>query len=439
MNKEITIRDLRKREFTHQLGRSELTPVDPLHPLSGKGAYLAWSRKETQRLTHSCVDIFCHAGITDWEKVAFIDFRYNMPGIIPIEVFNLPQHCAEVEPFAPFPPHISAMRLVDAKVTGMLMVGPDEKVALRYRRVDGSLGVVVYLNNDQGIPRHVEVGHVDDIESARDQRRIADLTQVEAAQAAARVKEQLLYGQANPNALTALQLERLKLEASLLDGHHARTAPQRTVSGAVITRWFIGGGDVGAIASITPPHKGWVRYGTEKDAWYFGVKINPVLLETMTFAEGDVSHVECDTLEQFMAELEDMAKFYGASRSPSVVGLGGGIRTEYFNNLTLLRGDVRTVRLFKDGVPDAAEGAAAVPLFGALKIDHPDVTRLKLWEVQRVLTTAFELDLYNPMAFWAYEASVQRTPEGFVVIVMVDGKTFCGDVPTPVANPERIA
>ena len=56
---------------------------------------------------------------------------------------------------------------------------------------------------------------------------------------------------------------------------------------------------------------GFRQYDTDQDAWYFGVWVHVERREVWTYCEGDVSVVECPTLEGFRAELQHMADFYG--------------------------------------------------------------------------------------------------------------------------------
>ena len=58
--------------------------------------------------------------------------------------------------------------------------------------------------------------------------------------------------------------------------------------------------------------KGWKQYDTEQDAWYFGVWVHPEKRFILTYAEGDITLVECPTEESYHAELKHMAEFYGA-------------------------------------------------------------------------------------------------------------------------------
>jgi len=59
------------------------------------------------------------------------------------------------------------------------------------------------------------------------------------------------------------------------------------------------------------PTEGWEQYDTSQDASYFGVWVRRSTRETVTYAEGDITHVTAPTDETFAAELADMAKFYG--------------------------------------------------------------------------------------------------------------------------------
>lgn len=56
---------------------------------------------------------------------------------------------------------------------------------------------------------------------------------------------------------------------------------------------------------------GWEQYDTDQDAWYFGVWVRLSTRETVTYAEGDITHVSAPTDEAFAAELASMADFYG--------------------------------------------------------------------------------------------------------------------------------
>ena len=56
---------------------------------------------------------------------------------------------------------------------------------------------------------------------------------------------------------------------------------------------------------------GWEPYDTDQDASYFGVWVRLETRETVTYAEGDITHVQAPNEEAFKAELASMAEFYG--------------------------------------------------------------------------------------------------------------------------------
>lgn len=76
-------------------------------------------------------------------------------------------------------------------------------------------------------------------------------------------------------------------------------------------RWFLTDGDRYAFDfDQCTSAKGWAQLDTEQDAWYFGNWVNPSEMEIMTYAEGDVSHTKCETIEEFGQELVRALRFY---------------------------------------------------------------------------------------------------------------------------------
>lgn len=57
--------------------------------------------------------------------------------------------------------------------------------------------------------------------------------------------------------------------------------------------------------------EGWRQYDTTQDASYFGVWVHENEMKILTFAEGDVMLVECQTPESFAREIEHMDAYYG--------------------------------------------------------------------------------------------------------------------------------
>lgn len=56
---------------------------------------------------------------------------------------------------------------------------------------------------------------------------------------------------------------------------------------------------------------GWEQYDTDQDAWYFGVWVNPKLLQIQSYAEGDITLVTCPDVAHYNAEIQSMNEFYG--------------------------------------------------------------------------------------------------------------------------------
>ena len=55
---------------------------------------------------------------------------------------------------------------------------------------------------------------------------------------------------------------------------------------------------------------GWAQVDTIQDASYFGNWANPFTLEMVSYAEGDIRETQCESLEEFITEMEDMLRYY---------------------------------------------------------------------------------------------------------------------------------
>jgi hypothetical protein len=53
----------------------------------------------------------------------------------------------------------------------------------------------------------------------------------------------------------------------------------------------------------------WYQWDTCQDAHYYGVWVNPALLEMITYAEGDIYHVQCFDADNYRAELANLERF----------------------------------------------------------------------------------------------------------------------------------
>lgn len=83
---------------------------------------------------------------------------------------------------------------------------------------------------------------------------------------------------------------------------------------------------------ICKPEEGWEQYDTCQDASYFGVWVQSSVRWILTYAEGDLSLVQCATQESFQAELKSMADFYGEPPAAIVAVAPDGSVTRYFSS-----------------------------------------------------------------------------------------------------------
>ena len=59
----------------------------------------------------------------------------------------------------------------------------------------------------------------------------------------------------------------------------------------------------------------WTRIDTDQDAWYYGNWTNPERFYVVTYAEGDLVVLRCDTAEEFCSELNRMAAWHAVQGS----------------------------------------------------------------------------------------------------------------------------
>lgn len=81
---------------------------------------------------------------------------------------------------------------------------------------------------------------------------------------------------------------------------------------------------------------GWRQYDCNQDAWYYGVWYNPETLQTLTYAEGDIHLVTCETWDKFKEEMAIMNEFHGAPPPMAVSGDRLGINGKVQGNVTAI-------------------------------------------------------------------------------------------------------
>lgn len=415
---------LLEREVTHSdCGGLQLVRREQPSSMSTLGARAVW-----QQINQEGGSTWC--GIADWSNAVLVDFAHGMPGLVdcqPTAVVFLHQWFREVLEQTPPTAEALQQRLECVVSSGYLPVGPGEQVALLFKYASGTAGVEIYRCDDQGNAYIVHGYWFEAVQrwAEQSQRSVHDLNEKETRLEIESLTEAINQRSAASQNDSALMNRQLRI----LEGHLMVAPPKRTASGAVIRSWFIEGGTAHSINDLTRSEEGWKHYSTYEDAWYFSVRFNPNSLEIMTYAEQDVMLVICESEDQFKCELKAMASFYGTNRQPAAVGYDAqGGRTCFFDTLYLLQGSPKEVKL--QGSCDLGDKGEVpqVPLFMAVDLLHPAFQGLVLHQEVNLPSDAFQLDLYNPLAFETCTAVAQLTAEGFDFKVTLAGRSFCGDL-----------
>ena len=107
--------------------------------------------------------------------------------------------------------------------------------------------------------------------------------------------------------------------------------------GNLVSYSFVGGDRYRFDFDVCSAKKGWRQYDTSQDASYFGVWVHLERRQIVTFAEGDVSIVDCKDDAHLTAELDSMADFYG-DPPPAFVVIEDGKRTDVYDPRPTLEG-----------------------------------------------------------------------------------------------------
>lgn len=428
----ITFDQIIRRELTHDgCGSIKLVSLQERDELHGQAA-----RHVLARLEQGSDSTWC--GIADWTNAALIDFAHSMPGLLsakPQKVVFLHQWFTEVQLQTPTAPQALQERLQFVADTRFLPVGPGEQIALFFQYASGSQGVHIYRCDDLGNAVCVHGYWPEAVErwAAEPQQRVAALNDRQTNEAIDRQRGDMLYRMAA--GVSDFDVAIMRRQLDLLEQHQAVAQPERTASGAVIRRSQIEGGSVDSIARHTRGADGWVRYATGEDAWYFGVFVNAHKRETMTYAEGDVTHVICDSHEQFMSQLKDMADFYSRNRKPAAVGYDAAGRTSFYDVLHFLGREAKEAKL----LPVVTTPSDSVPMFVAVNIQHAALQGLAQGQEVDLPADAYQLDLYNPLAFEPSEGRALLTAEGFDIEVKVAGQVLTAALDLRETEKEALA
>ena len=86
---------------------------------------------------------------------------------------------------------------------------------------------------------------------------------------------------------------------------------------------------------VTRGGAGWQQWDTSQDASYFGIWVHRDLRQVLTFAEGDITVVECPDDAGFKAEIESMERLYGeAPPAATAYGPDGSVTHIYSSRLS---------------------------------------------------------------------------------------------------------
>lgn len=351
-------------------------------------------------------------GVSDFDNCALIyatcgDFKETGAAInkvadkiIALHAVNL--HFEEIKPFTPPSSEDMARRLRFAQNTGFVLVGPGECIAvLRQNKAGDYIFCDTFDCNSEGTVRSLAGYYAESIDHAIKPKTIASLNITQTRAALQKARGDIYWWGRKGMPVNEEQLKGMIRTIKLLEAHE-KIAPNETLaSGATVIRSFIENGSASSVSELVKRADGWRYYDTYQAAWYFGLWVNPLKLETLCYAEQDVIHVKCDNQHQFEQQLRELAQMYGHSRSPSMAAYGPDGMSVAFESLSFLDGDVKSVT-FSDGAPPFAlkpGDKPTCPLFGDLRMDHPSVVNLQDGCSTALDGSAFSLDLLNPLTF----------------------------------------
>ena len=115
-------------------------------------------------------------------------------------------------------------------------------------------------------------------------------------------------------------------------GAYRQEHDDHTGGGKTTNYWFWASGDRYFWDFGPCSRDGWAQYDTEQDAHYFGVWVNTGTRQVLTYAEGDISLVTCDSVDSLRAQLDRMAEFHGAPPPAFRVINQDGSRIDHFDD-----------------------------------------------------------------------------------------------------------
>jgi hypothetical protein len=359
------------------------------------------------------------AGISDFEKVAMVAYRgmrAHMQDCELVRLVQVPLYVTEVKPFRPLDPMHMELREKFARMTGFILVGPDEVWAALYKGKgpDAYTFCTMVENNDLGTPRTVCGYYADGVEYWSKPVTVAELDATATKSLTSRYRGNYLYSLPQTDVYSELQYERMRETLKLLIDHESVAPPERSSHGSKVFRSFISNGDTESTRHMRPYSEGWRKYPTYQDAWYFGCWFNPQKLELLMYAEQDVIHTVCDDEQQFKAEMAALARSFGREPSPSIIAIGEEGTTFMYDCLTLFRredGKCVTLNFSKDLPAKDEQGKLQMPLMADLLVTHPSLQGLEDGQSIALTKDQFQMNILDPMS-WDHSWNATATRRG---------------------------
>lgn len=372
------------------------------------------------------------AGINDFEKVAMVAYRgmrAHMQDCELVRLVQVPLYVTEVKPWRPLDPMHMELREKFARMTGFMLVGPDETFAALYKGKgdNGYTFCTVVENNDLGTPRTVSGYFADGVNHWSKPVTVAELDATATEHLISRTRGNYLWSLPQTEVYSELQRDRMSETIKLLLEHEKAAPPERSEHGSKIYRSFISNGDTESTKHMRPYSEGWRKYPTYQDAWFFGQWFSPQKLEMLCYAEQDVIHTVCENEQQFRAEMADLARRYGREPSPSIIAIGEEGTTFMYDCVTMFRRDdgERVTLNFSKGLPAKDEqGKLQMPLMADLLISHPSLQGLTEGQSVELTKEQFQMNILDPLSWdHTWSATATRRGDELEVVLVRDSET----------------
>jgi hypothetical protein len=306
-------------------------------------------------------------------------------------------------------------RLYFARSTGFLPMLPDEAIGVVRNRGSGESGQV-FECMPNGQPRVIAGIYIDAYDHYGKPRSIASLTKSQAQDASGKARGDIQWWCPQTLRTDQVTRDRMMLTLKLVSKRLEHAPLDVKPSGATIERLYPAHTD--GYHAISKLITGFRHYPTEEDAWYFKIAFCPVRREIISYCEGDVHRVRASNDEQFLAELAELARIYGARRRPSMIGYSSTENIAYFDTLffggTIPKEKALDVLLLTPGLPVRSDEGWQAPWVIRLHLDGLGLSDLMVGDGRVFMASKLiEGDLLDERSFQidAWHFTVTRETE----------------------------